>query len=220
MTGNPMGEIQWLMSNDAVEMLAASPVAITDRKLRLISCACCRHFKEFLVPGPFTDAIEHAEAFADGKTTKAALKRARQAVCAARHALSSATEEDRIEWVNLWLSEVAASVNAFGGVIDEIQRFCAEGLLHADERPPAAAMLKCIFGNPFRPSEVEPKCVTAEVVAMAQEIYDERSFDRLPQLAKKLKNAGCADNEILKHLRSKQTHVRGCWALDLILNNS
>jgi len=51
----------------------------------------------------------------------------------------------------------------------------------------------------------------------AQAIYEERSFDRLPQLADVLEAAGCADAEIIGHCRDKGPHVRGCWLLDLLL---
>jgi hypothetical protein len=52
---------------------------------------------------------------------------------------------------------------------------------------------------------------------LAQAIYDERAFDRLPILADALLDAGCDNEELLAHLRSEGPHVRGCWAVDLIL---
>ena len=36
-------------------------------------------------------------------------------------------------------------------------------------------------------------------------------------LAKALEEAGCQDQDILGHLRGPGPHVRGCFALDLIL---
>jgi hypothetical protein len=36
-------------------------------------------------------------------------------------------------------------------------------------------------------------------------------------LADALEDAGCTDADILSHLRSPGPHVRGCWALDLLL---
>jgi hypothetical protein len=36
-------------------------------------------------------------------------------------------------------------------------------------------------------------------------------------LADALEEAGCTDPSILGHLRSPGPHVRGCWALDLVL---
>ena len=49
------------------------------------------------------------------------------------------------------------------------------------------------------------------------------SFDldplRLSVLADALEDAGCTQEAILSHLRSPGPHVRGCWALDVILGN-
>jgi hypothetical protein len=55
---------------------------------------------------------------------------------------------------------------------------------------------------------------------LAQGIYDLRVFDRLPLLADALEDAGCTDADLLGHLRGPGPHVRGCWALDLILAKS
>jgi hypothetical protein len=52
---------------------------------------------------------------------------------------------------------------------------------------------------------------------LAQAIYDEYAFGRLPILADALEEAGCDDADILAHCRSGGEHVRGCWALDWVL---
>ncbi len=59
--------------------------------------------------------------------------------------------------------------------------------------------------------------LTANVQAVAQAIYDERAFDRLPILADALEDAGCDNADILNHCRQPGEHVRGCWAVDLVL---
>jgi len=55
------------------------------------------------------------------------------------------------------------------------------------------------------------------VQQMAQSIYEGHAFDRMPILADALEDAGCGDAEILNHCRQPGVHVRGCWALDLLL---
>ena len=77
-------------------------------------------------------------------------------------------------------------------------------------------LLRCVFGNPFRNIELTAKCVTPDVAQLAVEIYDERAFDRLPILADALEKAGCESPEVLAHCREAETHVRGCWVLDVI----
>src|SRR5262245_57779436 len=58
----------------------------------------------------------------------------------------------------------------------------------------------------------------------ARRAYEERSLPsghldpaRLLVLADALEEAGCADADLPGHLRGPGPHVRGCWALDLIL---
>lgn len=58
------------------------------------------------------------------------------------------------------------------------------------------------------------------VPKLAQAIYDECAFDRLPILADALEEAGCTDADILDHCRQAGEHVRGCWIVDLILGKS
>lgn len=75
-----------------------------------------------------------------------------------------------------------------------------------------------IFGNPFRPVTFNVAWRTPDAILLAQGIYEERAFDRMPILADALQDAGCDNEDILNHLRDvNATHVRGCWALDLVL---
>ncbi len=59
--------------------------------------------------------------------------------------------------------------------------------------------------------------VSSTVAALAQTIYADRAFDRLPILADALEEAGCDNADILTHCRGDGPHVRGCWVVDLIL---
>jgi hypothetical protein len=51
----------------------------------------------------------------------------------------------------------------------------------------------------------------------ARTIYEEGRFEDLPMLGDALEEAGCDDALLVEHCRRKNDHVRGCWALDLIL---
>jgi hypothetical protein len=55
---------------------------------------------------------------------------------------------------------------------------------------------------------------------LAQGIYDDRAFDRLPLLTDALEEAGCDNRDILDLCRSNGEHVRGCWVVDLLLDKS
>jgi hypothetical protein len=77
-----------------------------------------------------------------------------------------------------------------------------------------------VFCNPVRTLTVDPAWLTwgdGIVVRLARAAYDERRFDDLPILADALEDAGCADAELLGHLRGPGPHVRGCWAVTLLL---
>jgi hypothetical protein len=65
------------------------------------------------------------------------------------------------------------------------------------------------------------------IVQLAQSAYEERHLPagtldngRLAVLADALEEAGCTDADILGHLRGPGPHVRGCWAVDLLLGKS
>ncbi len=81
-------------------------------------------------------------------------------------------------------------------------------------------ILRDIFGNPFRPVATNAAWLTPTAFAIAQTIYTDRAFDRLPILADALEDACCTDAAILDHLRGPGPHVRGCFALDLVLGKS
>jgi hypothetical protein len=80
-----------------------------------------------------------------------------------------------------------------------------------------AEFLRCIFGNPFCSVTFDPAWRTSTAVGIADAIYADRAFDRLPILADALQDAGCEDAAILDHCRGPGPHVRGCWVVDLVL---
>ncbi len=89
-----------------------------------------------------------------------------------------------------------------------------------------ADILREVIGNPFRPLTLDPAWATPAVLSLARAAYDERVLPsgridpaRLAVLSDALEEAG-ADEAILTHLRTPGPHVRGCWALDLILGKS
>jgi hypothetical protein len=88
------------------------------------------------------------------------------------------------------------------------------------------SLLRDIFGNPFRPVALDPRWLTSSVVDLARSIYeadprqDGGYMDGLPILADALMDAGCDSEDLLNHCRGAGPHVRGCWAVDLILGKS
>lgn len=81
----------------------------------------------------------------------------------------------------------------------------------------AKELLRDLFGNSFRPIKLDPHWLTSSVLDLAQGIYEDRAFERIPILADALMDAGCADELIINHCRGPGPHVRGCWVVDLLL---
>jgi hypothetical protein len=80
-----------------------------------------------------------------------------------------------------------------------------------------AGLVRDVFGPlPFRPIPLDPAWLTPTVKQLAESIYQERAFERLPILADALEEAGCGQTDILGHLRGGGEHCRGCWVLDLL----
>jgi hypothetical protein len=90
------------------------------------------------------------------------------------------------------------------------------------EKMAQAALLREVFGNPVRPcAAVDGSWLAWNggiVAKLAAAVYADRAFDRLPLLADALEDAGCGDVDLLGHLRGPGPHVRGCRALDLVLD--
>jgi len=85
---------------------------------------------------------------------------------------------------------------------------------------PDSWLLRCIFGNPFRPVTFSPAWRSETTVSLANGIYEERAFDRLPILADALEEAGCDHTDVLTHCRGLGPHARGCWVVDGVLGKS
>jgi hypothetical protein len=85
-------------------------------------------------------------------------------------------------------------------------------------------LLRCVFGNLFRPLLPDPAWRTPTVVSLAHAAYEERLLPsgeldpaRLAVLCDALLDAGCPpDHELLTHLRGPGPHVRGCWTVDCL----
>ena len=93
-----------------------------------------------------------------------------------------------------------------------------------EARQNQARVLHDIVGNPYRPVTLDQACLTPQVVALGQAAYEQRDLPagtldlaRLAVLADALEGAGCTDSDLLGHLRGPGPHVRGCWAVDLLL---
>ena len=215
-----MTEAEWLACADPDTMLQFLQGRASNRKLRLFACACCRLMWDVLPDRRSRQAVEVAERYADGLATakeRRAAKKAAEQVSLARRARGAC-------WLAWWSTEAADSpernrhsaatsalfLRNFGHVRDS-DRVCCD-------------LLRDLFGPLlFRRVSVPRSWLSWQdrtVGRLAQGIYDDRAFDRLPVLADALEDAGCTDADILTHGRQPGEHVRGCWVVDLLLGKS
>jgi hypothetical protein len=200
---------------------------VVHRKRALFACACCRRIWPLLEDDRTRRAIEVTERSADGLATNEELAAAQSGALEARDTVGVAKKgEDRAAihtarvaahavWEAVWFeidraTAELAVVETWGGISSDL------GRAHQSQ----AALLHDIIGNPFRPMTIDPAWLTPTVRQLAELMYQERAFDRLPILADALEDAGCDNPDILKHCRSGGEHVRGCWVVDLVLGKS
>jgi hypothetical protein len=93
---------------------------------------------------------------------------------------------------------------------------------HRAQEAGQASLLRDIFGPPpfgsYGPVDFSVlRWNDGTVVRIARGIYEEGAFERMPVLADALLDAGCDRDDMLEHLRSPGPHVRGCFALELLL---
>lgn len=224
-----MTEAEWLNGNPEF-MLPMLGGKVSDRKIRLFICACCRRIWDQLGDERSWRAVETAERYADGQASGRELAVARTAalrVVRGRGADPAwaaywATNGSAAETV--WNAATAvfeaevrsAALEARAGKADEIAawRIRRDAGLRGQ-----AALLREIVGNPFRPVRIDPVCLAwndGAVRRLARVIYDAGRFADLPLLADALEESGCDDAELLSHCRTPGRHVRGCFALDLL----
>jgi hypothetical protein len=217
-----MTEEQWLTAPAPLPMLGYVRLLGDDRKRRLFACACARRVWDLLTDAASERAVATAERYADGlagkKELHAALAEARDAVRAAR--LLDARHGNAVACAAMTVTDSILTLDRQAAWLAAYARATNRAELRAELRV-QADLVRDLFGNPFRP----PVAVDAAwlewdggaVRRLAHTVYAERAFDHLPVLADALEDAGCADADLLGHLRGRGAHALGCWALDLLL---
>jgi hypothetical protein len=203
-----MREQEWLTCTDPAPMLEFLQGKASERKLRLFAVACCRRIWHLLTDERSRKAVEVAERYADG--------------CVSEEELRAVSGEAASVGIGFGVQFSAANAAHFAALPGQVRSnrcamFAARALAEAAAPAAQAGLLRCIFGIPFHPITVSPDWLTATVVSLAQAIYQEKAFARLPLLAGALEEAGCTNADILTHCRQPSEHVRGCLVVDLLL---
>lgn len=212
-----MTEAEWLACEDPVTMLAHLDRPSPDRKVRLYAVACCRNLWDMLPGQASRDGVEWAERFADGK-----VKRDEE-----YDRLNWASEADYLRHTYRLIGDAEVSEEekyklfraAFFAFFVMWYENCFPDYSNFERHREHLSVRSVhdIFGNPFRPVTLDPSWLTSTVLTIASDIYEEKAFDQMPILADALQDAGCDNEEILRHCRGPGPHTRGCWVVDLVL---
>ena len=82
----------------------------------------------------------------------------------------------------------------------------------------SADLVREVFGDPFTlQPPFNPTWRSPSVVQLARHAHATADFTVLPVLADALEEAGCDHGDLLDHLRHGGPHIRGCWALEQVL---
>jgi hypothetical protein len=220
--GEAMTEEEWFAFCDWRRMLAILGDRPTDRKLRLFAVAVCRRIAPGLLLAPSWRALVVAEQLADGAISAEELASVRERV-----STLCLDEAGRYSWEPPYYAAEAPL-----SCLHQAARYAVRRAIQAawlTSQPSrnvvwagiTTALLRDIFGNPFRPVAFSPSWRTDTAIALARTMYESREFGAMPILADALQDAGCDNTDILSHCRdAKQAHVRGCWVVDLVLGKS
>ena len=229
-----MTEEEWLSATDPTPMLESLRGKASDRKLRLFAVACCYRIWSLLYDVRSRKAVLDTEQYADGLLTDeqlvrvyaeaeaaflqtpdprplAALVSAQTLAASAAWGASVSRSEGSMLCPDVPLIEMAINTAVQAADTAEYDR-------QGEERAYQCWLVRDIFANPFHPIPLNPSWQTSTVLALAQGIYEDRAFDRLPILADAHQDVSCDNPDLLNHLRSEGPHTRACWALDLLLN--
>jgi hypothetical protein len=224
----PMDEAEWLVCENTEVMLRSLQGKASERKLRLLLVACIRRVPRLKTATECRQAVDLAERFADGEVSGIELETTRMAI---------SRQEQTFEGWSAHRALLRLAESCVDSGITTARYGCLNlaranvKVSKREELRHQTGLIRDIFGNPFSTSQLLPPAVLAWndriIPRIAEGIYNERRMPegtmdtgRLAILHDALLDAGCSDEAILTHLRSDGPHVRGCWAIDLILSKN
>jgi hypothetical protein len=217
-----MTEAEWLTTDDPGKLLhAVQGSRPSERKIRLFNAAVCRRFWGHL-PEASRAILSESERLADGLVrSKGEMDLCHRANEVVSTLFDRSYPTKQYPSAEVRIQRDAAAAACYAVIPNEL--WGAVGYfwdLMPSEKGPHSAIIRDVFGNPFRSVTVEPALRMPEVIALAERIYDGRAFDRMPLLGDALEGAGCYNSDVLAHCRSQAEHVRGCWVVDTVLGKT
>ena len=219
-----MIEAQWPTCSNPEAMLNLLTERASPRKLRLYAVGCCRRIWPLMRDDRCRHAVEVAQRYVDGRATASELEAAGRTVAGVARVWGDVSSPVARSTFSLGGAAWAATrssawVAAWDAAWDarSVARDQMRGTDWEKERVWQAGLLRDLVGNPFEPPRLDPAWLTQDVLQLARVIYDESQFGEMPYLADALLDAGCGDEAVLGHCRTREPHYRGCWVVDLLL---
>jgi len=224
-------------------MLVLTAGKVSDRKLDLFNGWCCHALRPYLTDPRSRAAARYAEQHIDEgcpdtperEAILEAAKKAVEELIKWAHAAPTNLEvrRRRVYALTAQIAQQALGHDQPNRGVWANALLTAHAFGYANDEPPAclpgseelrdehlrlqATVFRDIVGNPLDPVPFDPRWRTEDTLGLARGIYEERAFARLPLLADALMDAGCDDDRLVGHCRSKGPHARGCWVVDLVL---
>jgi hypothetical protein len=200
-----MTERQWLTSTRPYRLVSHAKVGASERKLRLLAVACCSRIRDRLAE-PQWRAVEVAEDYADGRCDQSEIEAARSRVFSHTPFGNEGSAAAVCCGLGPWF------------FVEQVFAHAGAAARRSTERKAQIDLVRDVFGNPFRPVAFNPDWRTDTAQSLANQMYEAREFSAMPILADALQDAGCDSDDLLAHCRDPHVlHVRGCWAVDLVL---
>src|SRR4051794_19927253 len=180
-----MTEQEWLAATDPQPMLKFLGGRASDRKLRLFACACCRRIWELLPDPANRDLVAAVEDQPGGSFDDPELQGVMRASSRREHELVA----DHAYWAAKYLGRTFYKSTPLSCAVEVAWRAALRAGAGPDnrgEQTAQAALVREVFGSPFRPARVEPAWLRwhgGVPANLARRIYDERDFASLPVLA-------------------------------------
>ncbi len=181
-----------------------------NRQILMFGLACCERLLPVHPDRAYLHALHLMEKHVEGERFEQSVERATDELMVVEDALDRITTFTmalRLPWFDreaagIALRRLLLNLMLFRGP-EEPQRLCG--------------ILRDIFGNPFHLVEIDSRWRSSTVLDLARTIDHERRFERLPILADALMDAGCDSETLLEHCQESLEHVKGCWAIELLL---
>jgi hypothetical protein len=237
-----MTEDEWLGSSDIRALTEFALPILSFRKAHLFACACCRRIWDLITDDACRAAVGFVEQYVEEWSAYSPEWFAiRETVDQTFHRSIGSYPECNADPAHyavvatLWATRPVPDQAVFSTAYYVARALAFQQLNSAEQvadrrafrdraeeqhRSSLADMFRDVCGNPFRRVVIDRTLKTwkgGTIPDLAQAIYVQRAFDRLPIVADALQDAGCTDAAVLDHCRSGGEHVRGCWALDLLL---